>query len=374
MKIPVPSPEEKALSDALNSQLRQNSPCWFLDFMQGALYSPQLGYYQNTRCKFGKSGDFITAPTLSSAFAKTLSKGILPLLKSIDSKQIWECGGGTGDLAADLLLILEEHISHYFILELSASLMAEQKATLQKRCPQYLNKVQWISALPSHFTGVIIANEVLDAMPVHRFKIGENREILAQKLEYQNNHWLPRWEKAPQEVIDAVQNIESDLPAPLEPGFESEWSPWVSPWVQEIAHALNQGFCLFIDYGVSRTERYHPYLNQGTLRSYHKHHLIENPFIYPGLQDITCHVDFTQVALAASEAQLKVNGYCSQSAFLLSLGILNEPTDSLLERQAIQQLISPIDMGEAFKVMLLSRAPLPPEFKGFELQNDLVKL
>ena len=378
MHLPTPTQDEIELSHELNLSLRktaaEKSPFWFSDFMEGALYTPQLGYYQNARTKFGSKGDFITAPALSSAFGRTLAAGIEPLLNSLPQQNILEYGGGTGILSADILIALGDQLNHYFILEVSASLMIAQKETIQSRCPEHFHKVRWIQKNPEHFVGVIIANEVLDAMPVHRFKIGPHRSLLSQAVIWKDHQWQEEWVPAPIELLKAVHEIEEDLETTFSMEYQSEYNPWINPWISSLSDSLSEGFILLIDYGASRKERYQTPRSEGTFRCYHKQYVNQDPFWYPGLQDMTSDVDFTQVAIAATEANLKVSGYCSQGAFLMSLGITDSEEASLLERQAIQQLISPGGMGEFFKVILLTRSTVPPTFTGFKLQNDLVKL
>ena len=359
--------QEKALFEIIQKNA-QKQPYWFADFMQDALYTPRLGYYRNDRVKFGKDGDFITAPSLSSLFGKTLSKELENLLAQISQKNILEFGAGAGHLACDILNTLGHGIEYYFILEVSPQLIAEQKSTIARLCPLWAHKVSWLDALPTAFIGIMLANEVLDAMPVHRFKISETHTIEAMSITVDEAQCQPIWVPAPLELEQAVEALQTDLETPLPPGYESEYCPWLTSWVKSLRMSLQEGAVLLIDYGFSRRDYYHPTRSEGTLMCHSRHQSNANPFWQIGQQDITAHVDFTAVALAASEAGFKVCGYCAQGPFLMSLGITGSPSDAPI----LNTLISPAEMGELFKVMLLGTKTFST--LGFTLKNDRVKL
>ena len=234
----------------------QKQPYWFMDFMQDALYTPNLGYYRNDRIKFGKEGDFITAPGLSPLFGQTLVKEVGHLLSQISQKNILEFGAGAGHLACDLLNILGANIEHYFILEISPQLIAQQKATIERLCPLWAHKVSWLQALPSHFIGVMVANEVLDAMPVHRFRISAEQTIEAMSVTADETACHPVWLPAPIELQEAIEALQDDLEQPLSPYYESEYCPWFMPWIKSLQSSLQEGAILLIDYGFPRRDYY----------------------------------------------------------------------------------------------------------------------
>lgn len=355
-------------------QKAEQQPYWFIDFMQDALYTPNLGYYRNDRTKFGQNGDFITAPSLSSLFGQTLSKEIENLFSQLSQKNILEFGAGAGHLACDLLNAIGALVEQYYILEISPQLIEQQQATLERLCPLWKHKVSWLKELPNHFIGIMLANEVLDAMPVHRFKISETHRVEAMSVIYDEaaHQWHPKWLPAPEEVEQAVRNIESDLEHALSPGYESEYCPWLAPWIQSLATSLQEGAILLIDYGFPRRDYYHAARNEGTLMCHTQHHSHPDPFWKIGEQDITAHVDFTAVALAASNAGLKVCGYSNQAAFLMSLGITDLPIEAPSQKQALNILLSPAEMGELFKVILVGTQHFSTQ--GFRLQDDRVRL
>lgn len=359
--------QTNALPDLI-SHKAQNQPYWFFDFMQDALYTPHLGYYRNERIKFGKEGDFITAPSLGSLFGKTLAIEVENLLCQVSQKNILEFGAGAGHLACDLLNTLGPTVEHYFILEMSSALIVQQKAMLERLCPRWAHKVNWLNTLPVNFIGIMLANEVLDAMPVHRFRMSENQAIEAMSVTFQAEAYRPLWLPAPLNVQQAIVALQADLEVPLSAHYESEYCPWIYPWIQSLHDCLQDGAILLIDYGFPRRDYYHPSRSQGTLMCHHRHQSNSDPFWQIGQQDITAHVDFTAVALAASEAGLTVCGYCAQGPFLMSLGI----TGTLIEASIFNILISPAEMGELFKVMLLGTRHFST--LGFRLQDDRIRL
>ncbi len=358
------SPLERLITQKAQKQI----PYWFCDFMNDALYTPEYGYYRNEREKFGQKGDFITAPTLSPLFGKTLSNSLSELLCSFSEKNILEFGSGKGHLAADILSVLGDRLSAYFILELSGTLIKAQKETLLKYCPQWAHKVHWLKTLPTSFRGVILANELLDALPVHRFRI-QNHQVELQAIDPSlHPYWLPA-------LPDIAEKI---VPLQLPQGYTSEYSPWLTPWLHSIGACLDQGFLLLLDYGFPESEFYHPERCEGTLICHYQHRTLSNPFLNIGQQDISAHVNFTAVAYGGTEAGLRLRGYTTQGAFLLDAGIeklltLGHPNPA--EGQALQTLIAPHEMGELFKVMLFQKNTSHlGSIPGFNLQDDRVKL
>ena len=343
----------------------------FAQYMELALYAPGLGYYSNGSQKFGESGDFVTAPEISPLFSKCLATQCQEILQNIPNGNILEIGAGSGQMAADILTTLAKHNSlpnHYFILELSADLKARQQEKILKLCPELMHRVIWLNKLPEPgFKGIVLGNELLDAMPVHRFQIVEESIQEIQVVEKDNALKCELFTTEMPELLELYQT--EDLPL----GYHSEINLNIKPWVSSIADILETGVILLIDYGFPKAEYYHPDRNSGTLMCHYRHYAHHDPFLYPGLQDITAHVDFTAVAEAAHNAGFDVLGYCSQAAFLLSLDLMqwvNVSSEQLrfAQNQAINVLTSPAEMGELFKVIALGKA-YDFSLKGFHL-ND----
>lgn len=371
-ELPKPSSSELAQSQRVVQHIKQliqtaGGVISFADYMQAALYAPGLGYYVAGKVKLGEQGDFVTAPEISANFSYCLAKQAQQVLATLVKPIILEFGAGSGIMAADILAYLAEHDSlpdHYWILETSPDLQQLQKKTLRAKCPDLMSRVQWLNQLPCEkFSGVILANEVLDAMPVQRFYYdGDSYQTLSVVAEF-------AYQKT--EITDLeLQQALAQLPREnFSLGYESEINLWLTPWLKSISDILAQGLVLLIDYGYPRAEYYHPDRSQGTLRCHYRHLAHEDAFFYPGIQDITAHVDFTAVAEAADAAQLEVSGYCHQAAFLLSCGIDQMPVKSNQD----QQLIMPQAMGEIFKVMALTR-DVDQELLGFSLLDQRGKL
>lgn len=375
--LPSPTAEEQTHHDKLTQRLRAEITAAggeipFDRFMELALYAPGLGYYTAGKHKFGEHGDFITAPELGSLFARCLARPCQALLKELGGGDILEAGAGSGALAADMLLELEslgQLPEHYFILELSADLRARQTDTLQRKTPHLFERVHWFDELPRDFHGMVLANELLDAMPVSRFKVMENGV----------NELCVGWEKDGFAWREKPAN--ASLRARIEPlglatGYISEINLRAEAWVRSIADILKQGALLLIDYGFPRAEFYHPQRAQGTLMCHYRHQAHDDPLRLVGLQDITAHVDFSAIAEAGTAAGLTLAGYTSQAAFLLGCGLeqimgVSDPNDvraHLTLTQQIKKLTLPHEMGELFKVIALTRGvrePLP----GFTLQD-----
>jgi SAM-dependent MidA family methyltransferase len=346
----------------------------FDDYLRIVLYAPGLGYYSAGSVKFGPGGDFVTAPELSGLYARCLASQCAPVLRAVGG-DVLELGAGTGRLAAGVLTRLaelEQLPCHYYILEVSADLRGRQSETLEGLPAALRSRVAWLDALPATpITGVVLANEVADALPFQRFVID------AEAL-YQRGVGLSD-EAA---LVDADRPASAALRAELgriAPNgwprrYLSELCPMLGPWVAAIAKALSRGAVFLIDYGLPRHEYYHPQRNRGTLRCHFRHRAHDDPLLYPGLQDITAWVDFTRVAEAAVDAQLEVAGFCTQAAFLLANGIEAElaAASNTLERARLASqarvLLLPGEMGERFKVMALTRGFDEP-LCGFAYQD-----
>jgi SAM-dependent MidA family methyltransferase len=335
----------------------------FARFMELALYAPGLGYYSGGSLKLGAEGDFITAPESSPLFARCLARQVAQVLTHLGDGDVLEVGAGSGQMAADLLAALaaSDHLpNRYFILERSGELRARQQALLQERLPQLKDRIQWLEQLPGPgFRGVIIANELLDALPVHCFTLTA-QGAAERYVQQEGEQW--RWclgpvsDAALTERINVLRRDED-----LFSGYSSEINLAGEAWVRSIADVLAAGMLLVIDYGFPRREYYHPQRSDGTLMCHYRHRAHDDPLILVGLQDITAHVDFTAMAAAGHGAGLEVAGYTTQGSFLLATGItelLHTATDEMTRlrwAQQIKKLTLPHEMGELFKVLAFAR-------------------
>jgi SAM-dependent MidA family methyltransferase len=344
----------------------------FARFMELALYAPGLGYYSAGSAKIGAAGDFVTAPEISDLFSRCVAHQCAQVLAETGGGEILELGAGTGRMAGIVMQTLAQIgqlPERYLILEVSADLAERQRARLGQLPTELQDRVVWVDHLPQEpLRGVILANEVLDALPVQRFVIREGRAWeLGVGLQEGTLTWL---EQASAEFDALLQ----ELPAPLPEGYRSEVCLRVEPWVAGVGRCLEQGVLLLFDYGLPRAHYYHPQRADGTLRCYFKHRAHEDPFINVGVQDITAWVDFTRVAEAAVAADLEVSGFATQAAFLLGTGIqeLASNATELSERARLageaRRLLLPGEMGEAFKVMALCRN-LEQPLRGFVYQD-----
>lgn len=365
--LPPSSLDSQAISHQLTQliqqKIKQAGGCIsFAQFMQLALYTPSLGYYSGGNQKFGKTGDFVTAPEISPIFAQTIALQAAQVLACVDARNlnsnILELGAGTGKLATDLLLELEKLNclpEQYFILEVSAYLRQVQRETCLAKLPENLfDKLVWLDMLPMKFNGLIFGNEVLDAIPAH---------IVHKTID----GWLERgvcfdadfvWQDVPLTQANLTEYLSEDLPT----GYITEVNPAASALVASLADILETGAILLIDYGFSAVEYYHPQRNQGTLMCHYQQLAHDNPLIHVGLQDITAHVDFTQLSLACDPITMRLAGYTSQAQFLINCGMLNilqrhSPDDISYMKlaAAAQQLLSPAEMGELFKVICFTK-------------------
>jgi SAM-dependent MidA family methyltransferase len=333
-----------------------------------------LGYYVAGSRKFGAEGDFVTAPEISPLFGRALARQSAQVLAETGG-DILEFGAGTGTMAADILLQLaadERLPAHYFILELSPELRARQHDTLSVRAPDLLERVQWLDGLPARFSGVVLGNEVLDAMPVQRFRLaGEGVEEAFVVVAGDGFDWQWRPAASPG-LVEAVTAIRQAVPG-LADGYVSEINLRLSPWLSALAGVLQRGAVLLVDYGYSGTEYYHPERHGGTLICHFRHRAHDNPLILAGLQDITANVDFSAVARAGEAAGLSLAGYSTQAHFLIGCGLDEllaeaDPADHLGLVQGVKQLTLPSAMGERFKVIGFTRG-LDLPLRGFAMRN-----
>jgi len=362
--LPAPSFEAQAHSQQLSLLIQEKinrNGGWvsFADFMQMVLYEPGLGYYSGGAKKFGVGGDFVTAPEMSPLFAQSLARQAVQVIDETHG-DILELGAGTGRLAADLLLTLHELDrlpARYYILEVSAYLRQVQRDSLQKLLPgNIMQRVMWLDSLPHKFIGLILGNEVLDAIPVHLVYNTES-ELLERGVSFDNGFvWQDKQLTVPSLYDDvSAYSLPSD--------YLTEVCPAAVGLIHSIAQILEQGVVLMLDYGFSGREYYHPQRNQGTLMCHYQHFAHSDPLINVGLQDITAHVDFTSIAHAGISKGLELAGFCSQAQFLMNCGILevmshvspNDMAHYAPLAAAAQKLLSPAEMGELFKAIAFSK-------------------
>ncbi len=367
MNLPLPSPDAQAHSQRLLECIRREIMAhggWipFARYMELALYAPGLGYYTAGARKFGAAGDFITAPGMSALFGQALARQVAQVMTA-SAPVILEVGAGSGRLAADLLLELERRAclpEQYLILDLSADLRQRQQQTLTAEVPHLLPRLRWLDTLPESFAGVVVGNELLDAMPAEIIAWRENG-IFERGVELDAAGGFVWGERpATGAVLAAAQQIGEQCQVP--PGFESEISLAARAWAAEWGGRLSAGALLLIDYGFPRREFYHQQRARGTLMCHYRHHAHPDPFYLPGLQDLTVHVDFTAIIAAAHGAGLELLGYTSQGQFLLNCGILdlmgelpNDSVDYIRAAGAVNKLLMPHEMGELFKVIAIGR-------------------
>lgn len=359
----LPQPDATALEyshrlqNLIAQEIVHSGPISFARFMELALYAPGLGYYSAGSRKFGKEGDFITSPEMSSLFSKSLAKQCAQVLNSVGG-DILEFGAGSGKMAAGILAELEclaALPNHYYILEISADLRERQQQYLKNNLPELVERVIWLDQLPESFSGMCLANEVLDAFPVHRFKKIEHgfQELY---VEYKNN----QFGLIHQRPCPALEHYLCDLPE-LPADYQSECNLNIQGWINSISKIMCEGTLLIIDYGYPRAEYYHPERSQGTFMCHYRHHAHTQPLANIGLQDLTAHVDFTAVITAAHQAGFSLAGYTNQANFLLSCGMIDYLHEVTCQEQYLRLsleakvLTAPSEMGELFKVMALNK-------------------
>jgi SAM-dependent MidA family methyltransferase len=348
----------------------------FERFMDLALYAPGLGYYSAGSAKFGASGDFVTAPEISDLFSRCVARQCAEVL-AITGGEILELGAGTGRMAATVLESLAAAgvlPERYAILEVSADLAERQRARLRSLPPSLRERVVWLERLPENpIRGVVLANEVLDALPCQRFVMGE-ADILELGVSLSGATFIERAGAPDVPLASAVAKLLGELPQPLPAGYISELCLRVEPWVATVGRQLERGLILLFDYGLPRSHYYHPQRVSGTLRCHFKQLAHDDPYINVGVQDITAWVDFTRVAEAGLAAGLDVSGFCTQAAFLLATGIEAYTAEAVgtveQTRRAgeARRLLMPGEMGEAFKALALTR-DYDATLGGFALQD-----
>ncbi len=330
-----------------NIIIQKDQAIGFDEFSQLALYHPEYGYYRSSAQKFGKGGDFVTAPELSPLFAQVLA---ISLQQAKGNGDILEFGAGSGALALQLLLTLEDLEALpqcYYILELSAELTKRQQVLIKKAKPHLFELCVWLDELPQNFSGVVIANEVLDALPVKRFIYHNSWQELGVGIKDNQLAW---------------QNMATDIDLGFKPnaGYTTELNVMLKPWLKALYDCLDRAVVLIIDYGYVQKEYYHPQRTEGTLRCYYRHRASENPFIHIGKQDITASVNFSMLYKNALSIGFEHLGFLTQAHFLLNLGILElleQLTDfeKIRQSQSVKQLLLPTAMGQTFKAIAFSK-------------------
>jgi SAM-dependent MidA family methyltransferase len=373
--LPPLSVEERAHSQRVAAHIRafiqaQGGTIGFDAYMRLALYAPGLGYYSAGATKLGGAGDFVTAPEVSSLFSRCLARQAAEVLRTTGG-DVLELGAGLGTMAADLLTelaALDCLPERYLILEVSADLAARQRARLAQLPAALAARVHWLDRWPEPaMSGVVLANEVLDAMPVERFVLrgeGSSQQIRSLGVGVAGDGFAWRESAPSPELENAVETILEGLPTPLPEGYVSEVCLAFQPWMAALASQLEQGVALLIDYGLPRAHLYHPERGTGTLRCHFRHRAHDDPFTHVGLQDITAWVDFTRVAEAADSAGLELLGFTTQAAFLIGAGIESlltaemqlasgDPRRHARLAAEARRLMLPGEMGEIFKVIAL---------------------
>ena len=384
--LPEPPEELKCLSENLAAVIRarieQNGSISFSEYMEMALYEPGLGYYSAGLQKFGEGGDFITAPQLGDVFARCLAKQVGQISKELGEYEIIEAGAGSGVLAADLLNALQDNRppARYRILERSAYLRQVQRETLERSVPQWMDRISWLDQPPeTDWQGVFIANEVLDALTVELFCCADEG---IRQMRVVNGPDGFAWDQGlcPPLMETKIQSTLAGLESPPTDGYQSEINTALPAWLDSVTASLHKGAALFIDYGYPRQEYYLPQRRNGTLICHYRHRAHDDPFVWPGLTDISASVDFTALAEAADSCGFEVSGYTSQAMFLLGCGLedvimslqsLSEK-DRVVKNIEVRKLTLPAEMGERFQVMALCRdlsEELSESLRGFSLRD-----
>jgi len=365
--IELPVPDDAAIehsmrlvSEIIERIEQRGGVIGFDEYMQMALYQPGLGYYSASLPKFGAEGDFVTAPEISSLFGYCLARQAEALIAQGCVAEVLEFGAGSGKLCAQILEALPL-LSRYRILDLSADLRARQQQYLEQRLPAELfHKIEWLDQLPRDFDGIVLANEVLDAMPVHVLRKQEDWQELGVTWRGQGFEWRAIEQTAALEVMRRIESQLGELP----PHYRSELNLNYAPWLKALAESCRRAVVLIVDYGYEQAQYYYPSRSSGTLTCHLRHRVHGDPFVYPGLQDITAFVDFDACADAAEAGGFDIAGLIGQGQFLLANGLLDEaqrraegsdPVAQLAISQQVATLSLPQEMGEQFKVMALQK-------------------
>jgi SAM-dependent MidA family methyltransferase len=379
--LPEPGAEALAHSQrtlaAIKGMIQQaGGKISFQQFMQAALFEPGLGYYRCGTEKFGVLGDFITAPEVSPLFGQCMAKFIQ---QTKPANNVLEVGAGSGQLAISILAALKHQSAlpdAYYILELSSELRERQRQNIQAALPELIDSVIWLDELPTKFNGVVIANELLDAMPVCRFKLEDNKVLEEYVVCNEDKLEFTYAPTSDQRLLARIDELKQQTSiTDIEP-YYSEVNFVAEDWIKSLAESLESAVLLIIDYGYPRNAYYHAQRHMGTLMCHYQHRAHPDPLILAGIQDITAHVDFTAMADAALEAGMDVAGFASQAHFLLNMGLLSliDPQqqnlpDFLQASGEVKRLTLPGEMGESFKVMAFTKN-YDGDVIGFE-QHDI---
>ena len=365
--LPDPNPgaleRSRSLCALISGEIKRSGGTIGFDrFMRLALYQPELGYYASESPIFGSSGDFVTAPESGELFARCITRPCLEVLGQIGGSVI-EYGAGSGRLACCLLENLRDHGAlpeRYVIVEPSAVMRRRQRDLIEERAPYFIDRMRWYDVHPQdHFTGFVVANEVLDAMPVKRFIVRQGTiKELGVGLDGEQFKWR---------VIDTADGafaagavIGDGLALP--DGYISEFNPALQQWLRGLHQAIKEAVVLLIDYGYPRHEYFHESRSQGTLKCHYQHRVHGDPFFYPGLQDITAAVEFTTVAETADQIGFELAGFATQTRFLIACGLheliaeqaIDDPAVRYKRAQEAKLLLLPSEMGQTCKVMALA--------------------
>ena len=337
----------------------------FSEFMDYALYAEDIGYYDGDMEKFGEGGDFITAPEETDLIGKAIAKECYKASIELKNLSILEFGAGSGSMAVSVLKKLDQmkvKIKNYYIVDISKDLIKRQKEKILKELPRIYSRVSWITGIPKNFNGVIIANEVVDSMPFERFKKVDDK-LFQVNVGTDEKNLVYKLKEADKELYNYIECIEKKIGNRLPSGYISEVSFKAKTWMKNIAENMNKGMLLIIDYGVSRNEYYSQIKNRGWLQCYFKHHMHDEPLIFPGIQDITTWVDFSLLAETALNNGMEVDAYLNQAQFILNNGIEEEfedfenlnIKDQITLTKQVKLLTMPDKMGYTFKCLLLTK-------------------
>ncbi len=386
--LPVPTVALQAQSNELCHLIREeirhapSTSISFARFMELALYEPELGYYTAALDKFGKTGDFTTAPEISSLFAQCIGRQCQQVFACLGQVDILEIGAGTGQFAMDLLLFLEQQQSLpriYQIVEISPTLRQRQQERLQQHIPHLFSLIQWLADWPeAPIKGVVLANEVLDALPVDQFFWNED-DIQEVRVGYAKDRFIYHLSPVKHSMLNQLSQLKTNYFSETN-AYRSEVCLRLGDFMDKLSQVLQQGLILIVDYGFPVQEYYHPDRVNGTLMCYYQHRAHVDPLSLVGLQDITASVDFSCLARAALQGGLKVAGYTSQAAFLLNNDLLPliekcyDETSSMDVNRQVHLLTSPSEMGELIKVMGLTRNCEFFPLNGFKLYDKRTRL
>lgn len=381
MSLPQPEAEILELSNRLKQDIcseidASGGMISFHRFMEMALYRPGLGYYAAGLQKFGSDGDFVTAPEITPLYGRVLARQVGEILELLNDGSVIEFGAGSGKLAVDMVTQLA-HDNRlpkcYLIVEVSAELRQRQQQLIEERLPEHKELFEWLDRPPvDSCEAVVIGNEVLDAMPVHRFRYSGSY-YQEEYIQCQNDQLMSTWSACSEELLLELERLNLDLVD----GYISEINLRLRPWIELVAGIITRGAVLLADYGYRRLDYYHPDRSTGTLVCHYRHHVHSDALLWPGLQDLTAHVDFTAVAEAAAEAGMDIAGFTTQSSYLIGCGIDSLVNQSGLDigsaewynqAEAVKRLMLPTEMGEVFKIIALTKG-VNEGMCGFEFRN-----